>query len=121
MGAQLSKHPRMESVKIVIVVASLCYWLDKSVNELHNPSKTKTSPASSSTSTSTAGGASSSTTSMPRTPSVVNLLRSERLHRADELERSVPRSYRMAAESFGKCFLAIGLLDFVFARHSKAR
>ena len=38
-----------------------------------------------------------------------------------ELKRSVPRSFGMAAKSFAKCFVAIGVLDLIMARRSKAR
>ncbi len=117
MGANMSKQPKTELAKMATVVAALCYVLQKVVNEPHNPPKAANAESSS-------GGASSparsgSRSSLARTPSMLDMMRSERLSRATQLERSVPRSYRMALESFAKCYVAIGVLDVLFARHSK--
>ena len=122
MGANLSKQPRTEVAKMGIVIAALCFWLQKVVNEPHNPPREKRTSANGSCESASPPSAVGSTNpprGLTKTPSVVNLTRSERLSRAKELERSVPRSYRMAAESFAKCFVAIGVLDVLFARHSK--
>ena len=96
------------------VIAALCFYLQKTVNEPHNPPRAKAGLRHQQ-------GATSSTSSggLSKTPSVVNLMRSERLSRAEELERSVPRSYKMALKSFAHCYAAIGVLDVLFARNSK--
>eukprot|EP00750_Incisomonas_marina_P008781 INCI15695.1.p1 GENE.INCI15695.1~~INCI15695.1.p1 ORF type:complete len:303 (+),score=36.52 INCI15695.1:187-1095(+) len=116
MGANLSKQPKTEVVKMTAVIAALCFYLQKTVNEPHNPPRAKAGLRHQQ-------GATSSTSSggLSKTPSVVNLMRSERLSRAEELERSVPRSYKMALKSFAHCYAAIGVLDVLFARNSKAR
>ena len=100
------------------VIVAMCFYLQKTVNEPHNPplvTSGKKGPqhqGTSSTTRTSSGG-------LSKTPSVVNLMRSERLSRAMELERSVPRSYKMALKSFAHCYGAIGVLDLLFARNSK--
>ena len=116
MGANLSKQPRIEAAKLAVVIGVLCHWLQRVVDDQHNPPKSKKEGSAPPAPQAAPSGGSKG---MAKTPSMVNLMRSERLSRAKELERSVPRSYRMALASFAKCFVAIGVLDVLFARHSK--
>ena len=126
MGQALSKNPVREITLGVAVIGSLCVWLEKEVNQVHNPLRQ---------SESTSFGQkqkkkdkiekqflNNKPSGMTRNNlSFASLNRLERLQRAVELKRSVPRSYKMAIMSFVKCFMAIGVLDLTIARRSKAR
>jgi hypothetical protein len=119
MGQALSKHPVREVAGGSAVIAALCWWLEKEVNLPHNPHlrpKPKIRAAADKDALPVEGRA------MGRANvSFASLQRLERLQRAVELRRSVPRSFGMAAKSFAKCFVAIGVLDALMARRSKAR
>ena len=118
MGQALSKHPVREVAGGSAVIAALCWWLEKEVNLPHNPHlrpKPKIRAAADKDALPVEGRA------MGRANvSFASLQRLERLQRAVELRRSVPRSFGMAAKSFAKCFVAIGVLDALMARRSKA-
>ena len=123
MGQALSKNPVREITLGVAVIGSLCVWLEKEVNQVHNPlrpssfgqkQKKKDKIEEQFLNNKPSG--------MTRNNlSFASLNRLERLQRAVELKRSVPRSYKMAIMSFVKCFMAIGVLDLTMARRSKAR
>jgi|TARA_B110000091_G_C13698316_1_gene425133 hypothetical protein len=127
MGQALSKHPIRETVLGVSIIAGLSMWLEQEVNLPHNP-KDAPAPVSPSTSPTTHSSTieqnflKNKPAGMTRNNlSFASLNRLERLQRAVELKRSVPRSYKMAAMSFAKCFMAIGILDLTMARRFKAR
>jgi hypothetical protein len=58
---------------------------------------------------------------MKRTASFADLSRDQRLARAEELDRSTPRSIWEVAQNFGHCFVVCFVLDMLFARRMKQR
>jgi hypothetical protein len=128
MGQALSKNPVRETVIGVSIIGGLCAWLENEVNLPHNSRSSSSSSSSSSPSFDEKNKKveldflKDKPSGMTRNNlSFASLNRLERLQRAVELKRSVPRSYKMAAMSFVKCFIAIGVLDLTMARRSKAR
>ena len=135
MGQALSKHPVREVAGGSAIIAALCWWLEKEVNLPHNPHLGRRDSGKQPREPIEAGGAEGEGDGntkecrqhvegkvMARSQlSFASLQRLERLQRAVELRRSVPKSFKMAAKSFLKCFLAIGVLDLFMARRSKAR
>ena len=120
MGQALSKHPVREVSTGAAVIAALCWWLEREVNLPHNPhlkAPKKVGARRAGRDALPVEGKAIARSKL----SFASLQRLERLQRAVELKRSVPRSFGMAAKSFAKCFVAIGVLDLLMARRSKAR